>query len=168
MDVQVKIDGLDEVERKLKSLPVKFGNRAMRRALRKGANLIRDAARTNARRVDDPQTPEVIAKNIVTQSMSRARERQAGAIGMRVGVLGGAKSYKKGSRRGKEGTAYVTGGDKSNPGGDTFYWRFLEFGTSEMKAQPFMRPAMASQASAVFTTVAAQASVELAKELEKL
>ncbi|WP_217629295.1 HK97-gp10 family putative phage morphogenesis protein [Halomonas taeanensis] len=29
-----------------------------------------------------------------------------------------------------------------NPGGDTYYWRFLEFGTEHMAAQPFMRPGM--------------------------
>lgn len=39
-----KVHGLDAVVRKLKQLPIRIGNNATRRALRKGANVIRDAA----------------------------------------------------------------------------------------------------------------------------
>lgn len=43
---------------------------------------------------------------------------------MRVGILGGARDM------GKYGE--FKGAGKDNPGGDTFYWRFREFGTSKM------------------------------------
>lgn len=158
----VNIEGLAEIQRKLKLLPDRIGKNAMRRALRKGANVIRDAARNNAKRIDDPETREQIWKNIVTQGAGRRRERAAGGPMMRVGVLGGAKNRKRG------GGTYEVGGSSSNPGGDTFHWRYLEFGTSKMRAQPFMRPAASTAAPEVFSTFAQAASVEIDKELPKI
>lgn len=149
----VRVDGLEEVERKLKQLPDRLGNRAMRRALRRGANVIRDAARNNAKRIDDPESREQIWKNIAVQGGGRRRERAAGGPMMRVGVRGGARP---------------TRGENGTPGGNTTHWRFVEMGTSQARAQPFMRPAMASSAGQVFDTVAQAAATELDKELDKL
>lgn len=157
----VKVEGLAEVTRRLELLPDRVGRNALKRALRRGANVIRDLAKGNARAFDDPETTESIAKNIVTQSGSRRRERQEGGIVMRVGVLGGAKAKKGGG-------TFAVGGSKSNPGGDTFYFRFLEFGTSQMAARPFLRPAMNSGAPKAFDTTASAMVVELDKGLRKL
>ena len=155
-----EIKGLDEIQRKLKSLPDKIGRNAMKRSLRKGANVIRDAARGNAKRLDDPDTSESIAKNIAVQSGNRRRERQDGGPVMRVGVMGGARDM------GKYGE--FKGAGKGNPGGDTFYWRFLEFGTSKMAARPFMRPAMATAGGAALDATVAAMQSETDKELAKL
>jgi len=38
---------------------------------------------------------------------------------------------------------------ESQPGGDTFYWRFLEFGTETAPAKPFMRKALSSKVQEV-------------------
>jgi len=162
MQFDVDVRGLAEIERKLKLLPERLGRNAMRRALRKGANVIRDAARNNAKRIDDPETREQIWKNIAVAGGGRKRERQAGGVMMRVGVRGGAKNYRR-----KEGKYHV-GGSSTNPGGDTWYWRLLEFGTSKMAAQPFMRPAAANSASAAYQAVVAAAPAEIDKELRKL
>lgn len=161
MDVQVKVDGIDPIVRKLELLPERFGRRGLRRALRKGANVIRNGARQNAKMLDDPETSNSIAKNIVTQGMSAMREKAMGGVGMRVGVLGGSKSKKGGG-------SYAVGGSKSNPGGDTWYWRLLEFGTSKMAARPFMRRAMANNAMGAYDAFANSAESELDKELAKL
>lgn len=159
-DFTVKIEGLAEVKRKLKLLPERVGRNAMRRALRKGANVIRDAARGNATRVDDPKTREQITKNIVVQGGRRSREKQAGGPLMRVGVLGGSRNMAKHGE--------FTGSGKGNPGGDTWYWRLLEFGTSKMAARPFMRPAMQNNAERTLNVTAQAMQVETDKELEKL
>lgn len=127
----------------------------MRRALRKGANVVRDAARNNAKRIDDPDTREQIYRNIAVSGGGRRRERQAGGPMMRVGVRGGAKPLRRDT-------------DTGLPGGNTTHWRFVELGTSHSRAQSFMRPAAASSASQVFNVVAASASVELDKEIAKL
>ena len=143
MDVKVTIDGLAEIERKLKLLPQRIGMNAMRRALRKGANVIRDAARQNAKRIDDQSTSEQIVKNITVQGGGRKREKREGGPMIRVGVLGGARDMSK-------------------------YWRLLEFGTSRSRAQPFMRPAMDDKAQAAFDAAAAAAIKETDRELAKL
>lgn len=147
------IEGLAEVERKLKLLPERIGNNALRRALRKGANVIRDQARANARKIDDPKTREQIAKNIAVQGGGRRREKAAGGVMMRVGVRGGARH---------------TDAPSSLPGGNTTHWRWVEFGTSEVAARPFMRSAAASKAPEVFARVASDMETQLDRELAKL
>ena len=77
----------------------------------------------------------------------------------RVGVRGGAKKYvdDKGNRRkGRVGKSYKVGGSKGNPGGDTFYWRFLELGApgAGIAARPFMHTAMTQNAENTTTEVA--------------
>lgn len=160
MDVTVKIQGLEETTRKLKLLPERIGKNALRRALRKGANIIRDQARSNFRALDDGPTPEKIYKNVVVQGAKASRNKQVGGIIMRVGVLGGARDM---SAYGEFG-----GAGKSNPGGDTWYWRLLEFGTSEFGAKSPMRNAMVSAADKTFGETASAMEAEMDKELAKL
>lgn len=165
MKFDVDVQGLAEIERRLKALPERLGKNAMRRALRKGANVIRDAARANARRFDDPETREAIYKNIVVNNGGMKRERRAGGAMVRVGVVGGAQGGKKlvhadnktNRKKGIVGQEY-----------SLYHWRYLEFGTSKMRAQPFMRPAAASSASAAYQAVVAAAPAEIDKELRKL
>jgi HK97 gp10 family phage protein len=153
MDIQVNVEGLAEIERKLKLLPERLGRNAMRRALRRGANVIRVAAKANAKRIDDPETREAIWKNIAVASGGAKRERQAGGVMMRVGVRGGARP---------------TSNASGLPGGATWYWRMLEFGNSQMPAQPIMRPAMIENAQAAYDAIASAAIVEVNKEIAKL
>jgi HK97 gp10 family phage protein len=154
---ETTIEGADEIKRKLRQLPERIARNAMRRALRKGANVIRDAARSGAKRVDDPESSNQIWKNVVTQGGGRKMEKQMGGPVMRVGVMGGAKSKKAG-----------TGSGKANPGGDTWYWRLLEFGTSKMRAQPFLRPAASEKAGAAIDATVNAMRTEIDKELAKL
>lgn len=160
MDVVVKVEGLAETERKLRMLPMRIGKNAMRRALRKGANTIRDAARSNFMSLDDAPTPEKIFKNVVVKGASARRSKEAGGVVMRVGVLGGSRNM----------TAYgeFGGKGKGNPGGDTWYWRLLEFGTSKFAAKSPMRKAMASAAEKALNTTAMAMDSEFDKELAKL
>lgn len=161
MDIKFSVDGLADIERKLKQLPERVGRNATRRALRKGANVIRDAARANAKRVDDPYTKyNQIWKNIVVKGGGRRREKEQGGPFMRVGVLGGARDMR----------AYGEhfGAGRENPGGDTWYWRLVEFGTSETRAKPFMRPAMEAKAQAAYDATAADMTKQLDKEISKL
>lgn len=154
------IEGLDAIKRKMQALPDKVAYNAARRALRKGANVIRDKARAGAARVNDPKTPETISKNIVAKAGAKKYDRSRGGPAFRIGVLGGARDMSK--------YGEVNGAGKENPGGDTFYWRFLEFGTSKMAAQPFMRPAMNQGADAAFSATVTAMDVEFTKELNKL
>lgn len=165
------IQGLDEVLRKMRLLPERIGRNAMRRSLRKGANIIRDAARNNAKRIDDAYTRQQIWKNIAVAGGGAKREKQIGGVMMRVGVRGGAKQYvknKENVRKRRAGTSYETGGSSGNPGGDTWYWRLVEFGTSKMRAQPFLTPAGAEKATAAVNAIVADLNVQIDKEIRKL
>lgn len=125
-----------------------------RAALRRAAVVVRDAAAANARQLDDPATAEEISKNIVVRWSGRHFKR-TGDPAFRVGVLGGARANitdqarKKTERRRKrlgqtslDDLGEIAGAGKGNPGGDTWYWRLLEFGTEKIEAKSPMRKAM--------------------------
>ena len=87
--VEVNLTGLDSVTGKLDAVSQVTRDKSGRAALRKAANVIRDRARNNAARVDDPLTKEAIYKNIVVSFSSKAF-RRTGDPTFRVGVMGGA------------------------------------------------------------------------------
>lgn len=164
--VEVKIEGLKPVLDKMHGLTPRLRAKGARSAMRKAANIVRDAALANARRINDAATAEDISKNIAVRFSSRTLKR-SGDLLFRVGVQGGAKQYsntKDNVRKRRAGKTYKTGGDKSNPGGDTFYWRFVEFGTSRARAHPFMQPALAQNVNSAIDT----AAVELEKAIDKI
>lgn len=155
----------DALIKKIRQLPVRLGNNAGRRALRKGANVIRNAARDNAKRIDDPATSGNISKNITVSGGGRRREKQRGGPMMRVGIRGGARNMSK--------YGEFKGAGKGNPGGDTWYWRLIEFGFThksgkQVPPNPFMRSAMTEKASAAFSAVSADLPAQLDKEMRKL
>ncbi|MBY5942772.1 HK97 gp10 family phage protein [Halomonas sp. DP5N14-9] len=125
-DLSFNLSGVDEALAKMKQVETLPKKKATRFALRKAANLVRDRAKDGALRIDDPQTANRIADNVVVRFDSQ-HFRQHGDLKMSVGVRGGSTSKKS---------------NASNPGGDTYYWRFKEFGTEKMRADPFMRPAL--------------------------
>lgn len=126
------IKGLEGVLKKMEEVTTQVTKKAVRGASSKAMRIVRDAARANAKQLNDPRTPENIYKNIV---ISTKVYPQIGEVRSRVGVRGGARNYSA------YGEIQNTTG-KANPGGDTWYWRLLEFGTSEFPAKPFMRPAL--------------------------
>lgn len=125
-----RMTGMKELKERLKLVSDDIINKGGRSALRSAANVIRKEAKLNAERIDDPNTPEKIADNIAVR-WDRDTFRKTGNPAFKVGVLGGAKKGGKKSGAGK--------------GGDTFYWRFIEFGTESIHAKPFLRPAMDTQ-----------------------
>jgi HK97 gp10 family phage protein len=57
-------------------------------------------------------------------------------------------------------------GSSGNPGGDTFYFRFLEFGTSKMAARPFIRPALSQNAQRATDVVVESLNKEIDKAIK--
>ena len=154
--VEVGITGLDDVVNRLQRLanPRKTKSIA-RKAARQAMNIVRDAARNNAKAIDDPETSEKIWKNI---KVSAGKTRNPNEIKMRVGVDGGASMNANSDR---DALA-------AKSGGNTTYWRFLEFGTSQMPATPFMRPALANNIQQVTNKFSEVFNAELDKELANL
>ena len=149
MSVEFRMTGMDQFKQKMDRLrnPKKAKSIA-RKAARQAMNIVRDSARVNARAIDDPETAEKIFKNI---SVAAGRSRDPNVIVMRVGVRGGASFSNK------------------NPpklsGGDTRHWRWVEFGSANNIAVPFMRSALARNIQQVTDKFAQVFNTEIDKEL---
>lgn len=133
----IKIQGLDETLKRLQATDPKRQLNIYRSAARSAMLPLRNAVRTSAQQLDDPNSATSIAKNVAIRSMNKKKLRQAGGgasdVGVSVGIAGGARQYansKENQRKGRAGQTYETGGSKTNPGGDTWYWRLIEFGRS--------------------------------------
>lgn len=136
-----RINGIDELSKRIQAAPEDLQKRALRPAIRAGLQVIRDDAIRRAERIDNPKTPTTIADNIHMKTFWRKGER---AMHGSVGVEGGAR-YRR--------------GDKD--AGKTTYWRFVETGTERSRARPFLRPALSQN-----TNEAMQALVfELGRQL---
>lgn len=156
------IQGLDPILKKLKTLGPKLQKQALAKSLRKGMAIVRKDAVSRARPFDDPATSQRIWKEIVTRTNNK-KGKLVGGVVVQVGVRGGAKAYvdNKGNRRlGRVGQGY-------EGGGNVYHWRFLEFGTKNMRAQPFMRPALENNQSRVVDTVVTALNSELDKIIAK-
>lgn len=152
MTVEVNIEGLDEVQEKLKRLGnPRLMKNAARRSMRKAMAIVRDAARSGAKNIDDPETAEKIWKNI---AIAAGKTRKPSEVVMRVGVRGGASFSNK--------------NPPNTPGGDTRHWRWLEFGSVHNPPTPFMRPALQNNIQAVTNSFAENFNKEIDKELAKL
>lgn len=154
MTIEFNIEGMNQFKRKIEQLSnPKKAKQIARKAGRQAMNLVRDAARNNARAIDDPQTREKIHKNIVTQG---GKSRSSNEIKIRVGIKGGA-----GQNQYSVSTAGLSGGD-------TRHWRFIEFGQSNVPAVPFMRPALAENLDVVTTKFVQVFDAEITKALSEV
>ena len=152
MSVEFNIEGLDEVQGKLKRLGnPRLMKNAARRSMRKAMAIVRDSARNAAKGIDDPQTSEKIWKNI---AIAAGKTRNPNEVIMRVGVRGGA--------------SFSNPNPPNTSGGDTRHWRWLEFGSVHNPPTPFMRPALQDNIQAVTNSFAENFNKEIDKELAKL
>lgn len=152
MSVEFNIEGLDEVQEKLKRLGnPRLMKNAARRSMRKAMAIVRDAARSGAKAIDDPQTAEKIWKNI---AIAAGKTRNPNEVIMRVGVRGGA--------------SFSNPNPPNTSGGDTRHWRWVELGSVHNPPTSFMRPALQNNIQAVTNSFAENFNKEIDKELAKL
>ena len=152
--ITLKLNGIDIVRQKLQLVSDETKYRSGRFALRKAAQLIADKLRQNAELVDDPATPNNIPRNVDIRWNAK-RFRQDGQLGFRIGIMGGAG--------GNANTNEYAG----NPGGDTRYWRFLEFGTKKMMPQPFFRKSLAENSQAAIDEFIKQYKLSLDRAIKR-
>lgn len=152
--VEVKVDGIEEIEKMLRRLPASVSKKHMRRATRQGISLIRNHIKANA---------PVRAKADKTYRDGRKRPKP-GRLRRLVRIR---------SRRGKRGYLKFslfypvpddTQGD--NPK-NAFYWRFVEFGTKFISANPFIQRAVDRNFGAVVRKVITETNKGLREELAK-
>lgn len=134
--VDFSITGLDGLLGKLDSVSYDVRRKGGRAALRKAAQVVMQKAKDGAERIDDKATGRSISDNIALRWNGKLF-KQTGNLGFRIGVLHGA--------------VLKDGGDLS-PNSPTPHWRLIEFGTENMSAVPFMRPALANSISEATNT----------------
>ncbi|WP_122543995.1 HK97-gp10 family putative phage morphogenesis protein [Pseudomonas viridiflava] len=127
-EISMNVIGLDDLAADFERLSKATGDKVMQKAVMAGARLARDKARQAA-----PVRTRKLQKNIVA---TRARQSDApggATAGIRVRRPTGktTRALKRGSRPGKRLKV-----EYASP----FYWKFLELGTSKMRARPFIRP----------------------------
>lgn len=114
----LRVDGLDKLLRTLKNLPDEFKGDPVRRSLRAGAEVMRaDAARLA------PVDTGNLSDSIIMKPIPPKYLPRGAADGVEI----------MGSRKGKAGDQ-----------GNAYYYIFVEFGTVNQSAQPFLRPAFES------------------------
>jgi hypothetical protein len=79
MAAEFKITGLEPALAKMRAVTDAVTRKAVRGSASKAMRVVRDAARANARRIDDPQSAADISKNIAVSTSARAeREKISG------------------------------------------------------------------------------------------
>jgi HK97 gp10 family phage protein len=124
------VKGLRELSDALRQLPDRIARNALRQSVAAGAAVIRKDAQSRAPVASSPlpsggPPPGTLKRSVVT--------RYARELSNQV-----SQTYTVGVRHGKK---YRKQGKKGTLSQDAYYWRWVEFGTVKMRAQPFLRPA---------------------------
>ena len=131
---KTQLIGAQELQATMREFTAEMQNKVTRSSLRKAAKVLSAQIETNLAALDDPTTTERIFANVNIRWGSK-RFRSQGFPNFRIGILGGAVSREVNER---------------NPGGDTFYWRFLEFGTEKVGGKyPITNAVEATEAQAL-------------------
>lgn len=128
----------------LNTLANKDRNKALWAGTGAAASVVAKKARQDWRTVDDPDTPEQIAKKIAIRRSARTT-RITGNPTYRVGVRGGANSRKS----------------------DHAHWRFLEFGTEHHPAYRIWGAILETVGSQAFKAFETKLTAELDKITKK-
>lgn len=134
--------GFAEMAKRLRDLGPKVGRKHLRAATSKGAAVIRKKARELA-----PVDTGEMRKDI-----QQKRDKTSGD---------NIASYSVYTRSGKRSRL---SGKARNVDKDSFYWKFQEFGTAKMPAQPFMRPAFESEKENAVDEIGAELDKRIQKE----
>jgi HK97 gp10 family phage protein len=152
-DFEFKLNGIEQVVARMRALPVELRGKAGMSALGKAAKVVREAAKENALRVDDPDTGRRIADNVIQRFRSRYY-RKTGDLMISVGV---------GTERGR----IPKGNPDTGPRGNTPHWHLVELGTERARAEPFLRPALESNIGAARDTFARELDKAIDRILKK-
>jgi HK97 gp10 family phage protein len=156
------LKGLDDVLAKLRALPPEIVSKRggpVAVALRKGGNVIQKEAKANIRKVTrDAEEAGYVSTKTLEDAVVVRRDRnpkRAGANeGYRVLIARGRK-YEGRMNKGKPLTAVMTG-------------RWLEFGTEEQPAEPWMTPAFMSSKEKALSTVVEELNKGIDRAIAKV
>lgn len=143
--------GLAELERKLRQLDDLEQRKALNKGMNAGGKILLAKAKENAKRHDNPKTPNKIWRNVALKRWKRRKGRKY--LGLSVGVRTDGPG---GNMRpaNKDGKSYAP------------YWMYLEFGNDHQEADPFLGPAL-TETEAAATQAIAQGAMQAIKDSAK-
>lgn len=156
MTETVNISGLRELQDALKELPERVARNALSQAVNAGARVIREEARRMAPVYTGPVSqghppPGTLKKAIIQKGIAELSSLFAQTVF--VAVRHGKKYRKVG---------------KKEINRDAYYWRFVEFGTANMSAHPFMRPAFEAKKQEAVDAIKDRLALRIEEEAQKL
>lgn len=155
----VQVNGLAELGRALQQFPIVLGQKYLRRATYTAAAVIEQEVENRVPvRTGELKSHVTIFRHQMTDLSCNY---DVGVRGIRL-----TRKVKRLLR-----VLRKTGGLARVPiQGDSYYWRFLEFGTAKMAAKPFLRPAFEAtkdNAVDVFRTTLADGVIAAAAEVSQ-
>ncbi len=160
---QVTIQGLEGLLRSLREAPKAVQGRAVQTGMRKGGNLVRDDARRRAPKASGFMASQIVTRRANSRSRQRAGVGQGGeyfTVGVKTGRRRKYANTKRNRRRGRVGRVY-------EESGWAYYWRFVEFGTKNMRASPFLTPAGETKGPEAAQVIINETWAALDKQLKK-
>ena len=140
--ITYNLKGAEELSRVFRTLPQELQRQVVIPAAKDAMQIVLDAAKDNAAKLDRPETPNYIPRNLDMIEDKKYFE-ETGSTKISVGV-----------RKRKRGQG----------GGNTYYAAlFLELGTSRSRAFPFMRNALSQNREAVFAELISSGKYQLIK-----
>lgn len=140
--ITANVEGIDKLKAALFGLPDKLRNKVLLSALRKGAAVVRKAARDATPVLHDfvpYRTPGLLKKRLMVR-VSRESKSQ-GNVGVFVNIKPAAGTQY--TRQNINGVRYKTVKRASQRGArsplDPFYWRYVAFGTKKMRGRNFLQ-----------------------------
>lgn len=138
--ITYKLTGAEDLSKVFRTLPQELQRQVVVPAAKDAMDIVLQAAKDNASRVDDPTTSNYIPKNLALIEDTKYFN-ETGSTKISVGI-----------RKRKRGVG----------GGNTFYALiFVELGTSRSRAQPFLRNALGQNQQAVFSEFLSSAKFQL-------
>lgn len=126
--ITYKLKGADNLSKVFRTLPQQLQRQIVLPAAKEAMQIVLQDAKKRADAIDDPTTFPDISKNMALIEDTKFFE-ETGSTKISVGV----RKTKKGFR-----------------GGNTYFWWYVELGTSRIRARPFMRNALGQNKQAVF------------------
>ena len=148
IDVNLDFSGLEDIARDLETLSRAENNKVLRDATRAGADVLKTEVINRA-----PVRTGKMKKNVVVVTQ---KSRRRGEISSGVHIRG------VNPRTGNSDKTM-----KANNPRNAFYWRFVELGTVNMPAHPFVRPAFDTRQEEAAEAAIARMNSAIDKVLSK-
>ena len=158
MKTSIKVEGLNELRQAMRRLPIELQDKALRPAVAAGAKVIATEAAALAPelKTERPDRVRGLLRRMIRATGARQRGSEAAAF-VSIKMPSGKVATRMAAKLGKSMKAL-----------SPFYWRFLEFGTSRIPAQSFIRKAFDTKKEAAVVAIREALRIGIANAAAKV